>query len=226
MKYLFTNRFRGFSIGAYDSLNLALHVGDNPKHVRLNRDVLAEKIGVKNLVFMNQIHKDYIEIITAKNQAKMMACDAMITNLKDIALCVMVADCMPVLFYDPLQKLIGVAHAGRNGVYLKIANRVVEKMVSDFNCHAKNIKVFIGPSIKSCCYEVKKDVTRGFENYLHVEDGKIFLDIVQKCVDDMRNIGINGCNIDISPICTCCDKSYFSYRRSGVTGRFCGVIRL
>jgi len=226
MRYLFTDRFRGFSSGIYDSLNLALHVGDNPKHVRLNRELLAEKMDVKNLVFMNQIHGNRIEIITAKNRAKSMECDGMITNLKDTALCVMVADCIPLLFYDPLQKVIAVAHAGRNGVYLKIANGVVEKMISNFNCHVKNIKVFVGPSIKSCCYEVKNDVTKGFENYLHVKGGKIFLDIVQKCIDDLKNIGIYNSNIDISPICTCCDENYFSYRRSGVTGRFCGAIKL
>ena len=226
MKYLFTDRFRGFSSGNYDSLNLALHVGDNPKHVRLNKELLAEKMDVKNLVFMNQIHGDCIEIITAKNRAKSMECDGMITNLKDTALCVMVADCMPLLFYDPLQKVIAVAHAGRNGVYLKIANKIIEIMMSNFNCHVKNIKVFIGPSIKSCCYEVKNDVTKGFENYLHVKGGKIYLDIVQKCIDDLKDIGIYGCNIDISPICTCCDENYFSYRRSGVTGRFCGAIKL
>lgn len=226
MRYLFTKRFGGFSTGIYNSLNLALHVGDNPKYVGLNREVLAEKMSVKNLVFMNQIHGDHIETITAKNIGKTMECDGMITNLKDTALCVMVADCMPILFYDSSQKVIAVAHAGRNGVYLKIANSVIEKMIADFNCHVKNIKVFMGPSIKPCCYEVKNDVTKGFENYLHVKGEKIFLDIAQKCIDDLKNIGIYDCNINKSPICTCCDKNYFSYRRSGVTGRFCGAIRL
>ena len=226
MRYLFTDRFKGNSAGSYDSLNLALHVGDNPEHVRLNREVLAEKMDVKNLVFMNQVHGANIEIITAKNSTKSMECDGMITNLKDIALCVMVADCIPILFYDQLQKVIAVAHAGRNGVYLKIANKIVEKMISNFNCQVKNIKVFMGPSIKSCCYEVKNDATKGFENYLHIKDGKIFLDIIQKCIDDLKDIGISGLNIDLSPICTCCDENYFSYRRSGVTGRFCGAIKL
>jgi len=226
MRYLFTERFKGNSAGSYDSLNLALHVGDDPKHVRLNRELLAEEMDVKNLVFMNQVHGNRIEIITAKNRTKLMECDGMITNLKDTALCVMVADCMPLLFYDPLQKVIAVAHAGRNGVYLKIANKIVEKMISNFNSHVKNIKVFIGPSIKSCCYEVKNDVTKGFENYLHVKGGKIFLDIVQKCIYDLKDVDICGHNIDVSPICTCCDKDFFSYRRSGVTGRFCGAIKL
>ncbi len=226
MKYLFTKRSGGFSTGAYDSLNLALHVGDNPEDVESNREALAKKIGTKNLVFMEQIHKDNIEIITNKNPTKVMTCDGMITNLKDVALCVMVADCIPVLFYDSLQRVIAVAHAGRNGVYLKIANQVIEEMIADFDSNAENIKVFIGPSIKSCCYEVKNDVTKGFENYLHVEGGKIYLDIVQKCKDDIQTIGIIKENIDISAICTSCDKDYFSYRRDGVTGRFCGAIRL
>ena len=226
MQYLFTDRFGGFSQGVYDSLNLALHVGDNPENVKLNRDVLIEKINTENLVFMDQLHQDNIEIISSKNQNKAVECDGMITALKDVALCVMVADCIPILFYDSSRKVIAVAHAGRNGVYLKIANKIIEKMIVDFSCSAENIKVFIGPSIKSCCYEVKNDVTKGFENYLHINSGKIYLDIVQKCIYDMQSIGIKKENTDISATCTSCDKDYFSYRRDGITGRFCGVIRL
>jgi len=226
VRYLFTNRFGGISTGVYDNLNLALHVGDNPLNVKSNRDILAEKIGTKNLVFMDQVHQDNIKIITNNNQTTTMACDGMITNLKSVALCAMVADCIPVLFYDSFKKVIAVVHAGRNGVYLKIANKIIEKMITDFSCSAKNIKVFVGPSIKSCCYEVKNDVTKGFENYLHVDNGKTYLDIVQKCIDDIQSIGIKKENIDVSTTCTSCDKDFFSYRRDGVTGRFCGVIRL
>ncbi len=226
MKYLFTDRFGGVSNGAYESLNLALHVEDNLQNVTINREILSQKIGTKNLVFMDQIHKDNIEIITDINQKKALQSDAMITNLKDVSLCVMVADCLPILFYDAKKEVIGVAHAGRGGVYLKIANKTIEKMIDKFSCDAEDIKVYVGSSIKSCCYEVKIDVTKGFEKYLHIEDKKIYLNIVQKCVDDMQSIGIKEENIDISPICTSCDKNYFSYRRDGVTGRFCGAITL
>ncbi len=226
MQYLFSDRFGGFSQGVYNSLNLALHVEDDFEKIALNRDVLREKIGTKNLIFMEQVHKDRIEIITEKNSTQTPKCDAMITNQKDLALCVMVADCIPVLFYDSAKEVIAVAHAGRNGVYLKIANKTVKLMATEFNCEIKNIKIFIGPSIKSCCYEVGQDVVKGFEDYLYVKDDKLYLDIVQKCVDDLQNLGINSKNIDISDVCTCCNQDYFSYRRDGVTGRFCGAIRL
>ena len=226
MQYLFSNRFGGVSKSPFDSLNLALHVEDNSDDVVQNRAILAKKLGTKNLVFMEQIHKANIEIIT-KNRAKTVPkTDAMITDIKGVALCVMVADCIPVLLYDENRAVIGVAHAGRGGVKEQIVNKTAEMMIDKFSCRIEDIKIYMGASIKSCCYEVKEDSIKGFENYLHVEGEKIYLDIVGKCVEDLKDIGIKGQNIEVSPVCTCCDTDYFSYRRDGKTGRFCGAIVL
>ncbi len=226
MRYLFTDRFGGVSKPPYDTLNLALHVEDNFADVEQNRAILATKIGAKNLVFMEQIHGTNIEIITHKKSYTVSKTDAMITDMKGVALCVMVADCIPVLLCDKKREVIAVAHAGRNGVKLKIVNKTVQKMAEKFSCKLENIEIYMGASIKSCCYEVKKDATDGFEKYLHVEGEKIHLDIVSKCRDDLLKLGIKEQNIEISSICTCCNRDYFSYRRDGKTGRFCGVIVL
>ncbi len=226
MKYLFSDRFGGLSRPPFDSLNLALHVEDDSSVVQRNRAVLAKMLGVQKLAFMDQVHKSNIKVITELINQTINQTDALITNLKGIGLCVMVADCIPVLLYDETNAVIAVAHAGRNGVKQKIVNKTIQKMASKFSSKAKDIKVYMGPSIKSCCYEVKEDATQGFERYLQVENEKIFMNIVSKCVDDMQSIGIEAKNIDISPICTCCDKNYFSYRRDGKTGRFCGAITL
>ncbi len=226
MKYLFSDRFGGSSKPPFDSLNLALHVEDDSSAVQRNREVLAKMLGVQKLAFMDQVHKSNIKVITELKNQTIKQTDALITNLKEIGLCVMVADCIPVLLHDELNAVIAVAHAGRNGVKQKIVNKTIQKMLSQFNSKVQEIKVYLGPSIKSCCYEVKEDATQGFEKYLHVESEKIYIDIVSKCVDDMQNIGIEAKNIEVSPICTCCDKSYFSYRRDGKTGRFCGAIML
>jgi YfiH family protein len=226
MKYLFSDRFGGVSNAPHESLNLALHVEDNPLHVKKNREILAKKIGTKNLIFMDQIHSDHIEVIKDLNIKKVLKTDAMVSDIPDLALCVMVADCIPILFYDKVKKVIGVAHAGRNGVKKKIAVKTIQKMIDEFSSKLEDIKIVLGPSIQKCCYEVKKDVVVGFEDYLHVRKQKIYLDIVKKCTDDLKNIGVKIENIDVSAICTCCDENYFSYRRDGVTGRFCGVIKL
>lgn len=226
MKYCFTDRFGGVSKDTYESFNLAFHVGDDFVTVEENQRILSQKIGTKNLVFMDQVHKVHVEMIKDKKQKKALQSDAMVTNLKNIALCVMVADCIPILFYDETQKVIGVAHAGRCGVAQKIANKTMQKMVDEFFCNISDIKVYMGPSIRSCCYEVQKDVIGGFEKYIQRRDNKIFLDINQKCIDDMLYFGVARENIEQSEVCTCCNDSYFSYRREGATGRFCGVIVL
>ncbi|MFK5880621.1 MAG: peptidoglycan editing factor PgeF [Sulfurospirillum sp.] len=226
MRYIFSDRFGGVSKPPFESLNLALHVEDDFFAVVKNRAVLAKKLGTQNLVFMEQVHRSNVEIITKKKSQTVSQTDALVTNIKGVALCVMVADCIPVLFYDKLKGVVAVAHAGRNGVKEKIANKTIQKMQDKFFSKVEDIMIYIGPSIKSCCYEVKDDATKGFENYLHSEGEKIYLDIVSKCINDMKSMGIIGRNIKLSPICTCCDKNYFSYRRDGETGRFCGGIVL
>ncbi|NOX15293.1 MAG: peptidoglycan editing factor PgeF [Epsilonproteobacteria bacterium] len=226
MKFLFTNRDSGVSKAEFKSFNLAQHVGDDPKNVTKNRELLCGHIGAKNLVFMDQIHGDHIEIISKLDTKKVLKTDGMITNLKDIVLCVMVADCLPILFYDDVKKVIAAAHAGRNGVRLKIANKIIQEMAKEFFCKVENIKVYIGAGIKTCCYEIKRDTSLGFEDYLIFKDKKMYLDITKKCVDDLKDIGVSEENMEVSTICTSCDESYFSYRRDGKTGRFCGVITL
>jgi len=226
MKYLFTDRFGGVSKTLYESLNLALHVEDNHLDVKQNREILAKKIGTRNLIFMDQIHSDHIEVIRDLNIKKVLKTDAMISNIPDLALCVMVADCIPVLFFDEVRNVIGVAHAGRNGVKKKIAVKTIQKMIDEFSSKIEDIKVILGPGIQKCCYEVQKDAISGFENYLHVREGKTYLDIVGKCKDDLKNIGVRDTNIEATSVCTSCDTKYFSYRRDGITGRFCGVIKL
>ncbi len=225
MQYCFTNRFGGRSKGRYESFNLALHAGDDPLIVAQNRALLSQKIACENLVFMEQVHGDRIEIVT-DSAPEIRRCDALITNQRNIALCVMVADCIPILLYDANKKAISAIHAGRNGVAKKIVNKTLEAMSETFGSEPKDVEVFLGPAIGSCCYEVKEDVVAGFEGYVHHHEDHIYLDIKQKCLDDMCDGGISAKNIKNDKICTCCNLDYFSYRREGVTGRFCGAIVL
>ncbi len=226
MRYIFTDRFGGVSKPPFDTLNLALHVEDDFDAVLANRAILSQKIGTQNLQFMEQIHSSNVTIIKSYDDKAVLQTDAMITKQKDLALCVMVADCMPVLLHDGVKEVIAVAHAGRVGVKEKIVNKTIKKMREEFYCDINDIKIFIGASIKSCCYEVKRDVVHGFENYLEIREDKIYLDTSKKCLDDLVSIGIRIENIEISPVCTCCEKSLFSYRREGQTGRFCGAITI
>ena len=208
MNYFFTD----VSFG-----NLALHVEDNPLFVKKNRAKLLSKTGGKKLIFMQQVHGDKIEIVD-KN-SKNLICDAMITKDKGIALCVMVADCIPVILYDESKNVIAVAHAGRKGSYKGIIKKTILKMCEEFTCKQNDIKVVFGASIKKCCYEVGAEVVGSFEKFTHKKNGKIYLDLIALNTKDLINVKIDD-------TCTCCDKRYFSYRRDGTTGRFCGVISI
>ena len=180
---------------------------------------------------MDQTHSDNIQIINDTFTNRQENCDGIITNKPNIPLMVMVADCIPVLLYDRVKKVIGAVHAGRNGTFKSISKKAVTIMKEEFDSNPKDIVVSLGASIKSCCYEVGKDLAdiavKSFGDKYVIKRGESFyLDLQTLNLDQLKSVGVKEENIEISPVCTCCDKNYFSYRRDGVTGRFAGVIKL
>ncbi|HIP44385.1 MAG TPA: peptidoglycan editing factor PgeF [Sulfurospirillum arcachonense] len=182
------------------------------RFIGIDRDKLQQKVGRKKLVFMKQTHSDIVEVVDKKWIQK--ECDAMITIDKDIALCVVVADCIPVILKDEERGVIGVAHAGRVGSYKNIIKKTMKKMEEEFTC--RDIKVIFGPSIKKCCYEVGAEIISGYEEFTCIEDGKIYLDLIALNTNGLKDV-------EVSSTCTCCDENYFSFRRDGTFDRFCGV---
>jgi len=230
---LFTDRSGGVSKPPYDSLNVAFHVGDKVADVIKNRSILADNlnINIKNLIYMDQIHSNFIKIVNNSLINKNENCDALITDKKEIALMVMVADCIPILMYDNTKRVVAAIHAGRNGTFQEIAKKSVLKMQEAFGVNTKDILVSFGPSIHKCCYEVSKDLAdfaiKSFgTQYVDIRNKHFFIDLQTLNFDQLISAGIDKKNIEISPICTSCDKRYFSYRRDKTTGRFAGVIML
>ena len=132
--------------------NLAFHVGDNQLGVEENHQKLSAELlyNVDSLVHMKQIHSDLVHIVSDKdNFSNPPTCDAIITNKIDTPLMVMVADCTPVLFYDSMQKVIAVAHAGRAVAFKNIVKNVIECFRSEFKSNPSDIYVSIGASIGS-----------------------------------------------------------------------------
>ncbi|WP_149715066.1 peptidoglycan editing factor PgeF [Campylobacter concisus] len=211
----FTNRLGGVSEGKFSSLNLGDHVGDNLADVIKNREILAQNLGVKKLKFMKQIHSDKVFILENEDD-ELPECDAVITNLSDIGICVLVADCSPVVIIDERQGVIGVAHAGRAGVMLKICTKAVMLMGEKFGSKADEISVFVGANIKGGCYEVGELQLGEFNAY---KIGRNF-NMNTALKDEFKALGVR--NLNFSEVCTHCDERYFSYRRDGVCGRFCG----
>lgn len=203
---------------------MGLHVGDDPISVHKNREALRDSLDVSKLIFMNQVHGD--EVVCVDEDTLTPTCDAMISQSKNVALAVMVADCIPLLFYDAPTQSIGVVHAGRVGSALSISVKTVQAMQKHFGVDPKTLKIYIGPSIGACCYEVGKEVCGGLEHVLHVKQESLFLDLPRANIQALCKAGVLEKNIHDEMLCTCCSAEYFSYRREKTTGRFAGVIRL
>ena len=214
----FSSRFGGVSKAPFDTLNLGFHTGDAAAAVAKNRELLKREIKAHSLVFMEQIHSDYVLEVTSENLSDFVKtapkCDALFTRLFDVGLCVMVADCAPIIVSDEKQGIIAAIHAGRAGVCAKILSKCVQEMKSE----PKDLKIIIGAHIKGSCYEIGDMNLGEFNAY---KNGRFF-DITAALRAEINALGVK--NYEISEICSHCDKNYFSYRRDGKTGRFVGWI--
>ncbi len=208
--------------------NLAYHVNDIKENVDKNREAVALLMEYKNedLVYMNQVHGNNVQIVD-KNSPKLIEnCDGLITKEKELPLMVMVADCIPILFFDEIQGVIAAVHAGRNSTFLKIAQITANKMINELGCNVNNIKVIMGPSIHICCYEVSDELV----NIVKTSFGEKFckgnnIDLHGINVKLLEEVGIR--HIRISEICTkCSNEPFFSFRKDSKTGRFAGIISL
>lgn len=217
LKLGFTTRFGGVSEGAYKGLNLGDHVGDLPQNALKNREILAAVLGIApfNLKFMRQIHSNRVEILRNLDD-ELPPCDGVITALRGVALCVLVADCSPVLIADEGRGVVAAVHAGRAGVTGKICTNAVGLMKSEFGCEASDLRVFVGANIKARNYEVGELNLGEFNRYKN--GGKFDMEAALR--DEFAQLGVG--RVEFDPRCTFETRELFSYRRDGVTGRFCG----
>ena len=219
IKYYFTTTEDG---------NLAYHVNDIKENVDKNREAVALKMDYKNedLVYMNQVHGNSVQIVDENSPKFIDNCDGLITKAKGLPLMVMVADCIPILFFDEIQGVIAAVHAGRNSTFLKIAQITANKMMNELGCSANNIKVIMGPSIHECCYEVSEELAQ----IVKTSFGEKFckgrnIDLHGINIKLLEEVGIR--HIQVSEICTkCSNEPFYSFRKDKHTGRFAGIIKL
>lgn len=153
-----TGRLGGVSSAPYDSLNLALHVGDDPLFVEENRRRVAAALdlGTEKLVIASQVHGAVVNDIDAWTGDALVG-DVLVTTRGDVALCVLVADCVPLLFVEPDGARIAVAHAGWRG----LAAGVIAATLACFTT-PREVRVVIGPHISSARYQVGPEVAEHF----------------------------------------------------------------
>ena len=230
VRMVFTAKAGGVSSSPYDSFNLGDHVGDTPEDVASNRQRLADVLGLRpeQFVWMEQLHTNTVTVVDGPQSEPVEATDAVVTTQPGLALCVLVADCVPVLLSDHNAGVIAAAHAGRLGARNGIVKKTVEKMVA-LGANPANIQVLLGPAAAGASYEVPLEMARDVESRLpgsmtKTSKGTTGLDIRAGLVRQLLSLGVT--HVDADPRDTVTDTDFFSYRREGTTGRQAGVIWL
>jgi YfiH family protein len=247
IKHFVTTRHGGVSDGPFASLNLGLGTQDKILSVLQNRQIIADAVGIKPEYFVmaNQSHGINVEIISKDRRGAgafsrsnaIPSTDAMITNEHEICLFVMGADCVPILFYDPVKKVVGAAHSGWKGTVTKITTEVIRKMQETYQCNPADIYAAIGPSIGPCCYKVGGEVMEAVLRNYGTMDGFISFDNADYSPNlnlwaankfQLLELGVPEENIEVAGICTHCnhDDFYSSRYGKGITGRFGAGIML
>ena len=230
VRMVFTAKAGGVSSSPYESFNLGDHVGDAPEDVASNRQRLADVLGLapEQFVWMEQLHTNTVTVVDGPQSEPVEATDAVVTTQPGLALCVLVADCVPVLLSDHNAGVIAAAHAGRLGARNGIVKKTVEKMV-ELGANPANIQVLLGPAAAGASYEVPLEMARNVESRLpgsmtKTSKGTTGLDIRAGLVRQLLSLGVT--HVDADPRDTVTDTDSFSYRREGTTGRQAGVIWL
>jgi len=216
LPHFFTDRRGGESLGVYESLNLALHVGDDPSTVARNRAVIGDA------QFMNQVHGDSVLVVDSVD-AQTPTCDGLITTKPNLQLAVMVADCIPLLLVS--REAVGAIHVGRAGLVNRIALKAIQVMRT---AGAIDIHAILGPSICGSCYEVPFEMQQEVMQehpraFATTRKGTPALDLPKALIADLVSVGVS---YEASTICTFEDELYFSHRRQNPTGRFAGIVSL
>lgn len=228
-------RLGGNSPEPWNSLNLGGTVGDAGERVRNNLSKLLVSIGGSNeeLVQIRQIHSKDV-IIAEQAMDCIYRGDAIITNKPGLILMMRFADCVPIIFYDPVLRIAGIAHAGWKGTAQEISLKTVRKMEEIFGSKPSDLIVGIGPSIGPDHYLVGEDVISVIKqafpwnwNQILIDstDG-VKLDLGKANQISLEKAGVTS--IEISNICTGCHTDeWFSHRaENGRTGRFAAVVSL
>lgn len=238
----FTTKNGGVSKGAYQFLNMGLHVSDNEKNVIQNRELLGKELNIPlhQWVSGEQVHGTSVYRISASDLGKgstshdtaIQGVDGLIMEPRQKGLAIaFFADCVPLLFVDPTTNLAGIAHAGWKGTVGRIAETMVKELVQA-GASINTLKVAIGPCISKQNYQVDDFVLSHLSEEAKqnctesVSKGQYLLDLKQLNVDILVHSGVIRHNIDSTNYCTFQDEHlFFSHRRDkGKTGRMLGFI--
>ena len=227
VRRIVTTRAGGRSRPPYESFNLGDRVGDDPAAVAANRHRLATEVGLPpdHVIWMEQVHGRTATIVDGPRQEPVEATDAVVATAPGLAVAVLVADCVPVLLADPDAGVVAAVHAGRVGSRVGVLPAALAAM-RDAGARTDHIEVLLGPAVCGECYEVPAAMQTDVATHLpgsasRTRKGTPGLDLRAGLWQQLADAGV--ARIGVDPRCTVEDRTLFSHRRDGKTGRLAAI---
>lgn len=195
------------------------------------------KFDFKNIIISEQVHENKVALLTGSKEKFIKDSDGFVTNHR-LTLGILTADCLPIFFYDPRNKIIAAVHAGWKGLSSGIIKNTIAIM-KKLGSKSEDCLVSVGPHIQVCCYKVRYERIKKFSmtnrsDRIHLSSNNIFgqrrkdgwyLDLSKVAINQLKSFGVMSTNVENSDICTCCNKNFWSFRRDGQScGRMLNVI--
>ncbi|MGG7176067.1 peptidoglycan editing factor PgeF [Clostridium paraputrificum] len=196
---------------------------------------IKEEFNVEDIIYLRQVHSDRVLIFKGDNREEFIEeeGDSLITNIKNIAIGVFTADCVPVILVDEAKGVAAAIHSGWKGTFNSITKKTIEKMQNVYGSQSSDIKAYIGGHIRQCCYEVSEELKSKFINEKNIDENILFngrnLSMEECIIDNLKEVGIKDDNINSLSLCTYCseDIKLHSYRKSeGSYGRLFSFVIL
>lgn len=231
-------RHGGVSEAPYGTLNTGGTVGDDVEAVRHNHTLMYDTLGVNadRACTTWQVHGADVVMATGPVEGRrwVAKADGIITDTPETPLVMRFADCVPLLFHDPVKRVIGLGHAGWRGTVRGMGASMVQAMQQGYGCQPQDIQVVIGPSISQQAFQVGEEVVEAVEQRYGTldglmqrdpADGTAYVDLWEANRRDLRRAGVVDEHIETAGICTHTNTDdFYSHRaENGNTGRF-GVV--
>ena len=225
LRCAFTLRHAGTSGGA---LNLSVDRGQRAE-VQANRHRVLRALGLghTSLYTVRQVHGNQLCVVdeaAVQHGLHGIQADALITTLPEVSLGVLVADCLPIVFYTLAPPVLAVVHAGRMGTYHRIASRVLDVLQERFAVAAEQVYAILGPAIGACCYTLDARAVDPFRE--HFPDWEAFfrpcgverwvMSLTAANTAQLHAAGVPATHVHTAPLCTSCyNQHLYSHRAEG-----------
>ena len=202
-------------------------VGPKAPEFSLFCEKLFRSFGLSGLILLLQTHGINGLFVSKDEEVKGAHIfeqdgDFIVSNVRNIAIGVLTADCLPIIFYDPEKQVVAVAHAGWRGAVAGVGLQALAMMQQKMGTEIKNVQVQFGPAAHRCCYQIKEDFLVNLAPYAWWQEcveerkGVLYFDLILFNRRLLESIGIIPENIDQSScICTICNSNFHSFRRDG-----------